>query len=196
MAAARISASLLVFVALLRGDEAGRAGLPTFVNIADEAHVDFKCEPSKTSRKYLIETMVGGVAVFDYDGDGLLDIFFANGAALQDPMPAGKVPDKADPRYWNRLYHNNGDGTFTDVTEKVGLQGKFYGQGVAIRDYDNDGRPDIYVTNFGHNILYHNNGDGTFTDVTEKAGVGATGPAELRRERQSLAAGQHGGNGQ
>jgi enediyne biosynthesis protein E4 len=170
-----LSAPLLVFAALLSGEEAGRPGRPTFVNIADSAHVAFKCEPSKTSRKYLIETMVGGVAVFDYDGDSLLDIFFVNGAALQDPMPRGKVPDKSDPRYWNRLYHNNGDGTFTDVTEKAGLQGKFYGQGVAIGDYDNDGRPDIYVTNFGHNTLYHNNGDGTFTDVTEKAGVGASG---------------------
>jgi hypothetical protein len=166
---------LLLVIGPMKGEHAGKSRLPTFVNIADSAHVAFKCEPSKTSRKYLIETMVGGVAVFDYDGDGLLDLFFVNGAALRDPMPKGAIPDKSDPRFWNRLYHNNGDGTFTDVTAKAGLQGKYYGQGVAIGDYDNDGHPDIYVTNFGHNTLYHNNGDGTFTDVTEKAGVGASG---------------------
>lgn len=119
--------------------------------------------------------MTGGVALLDYDSDGLLDIFFVNGAELLDPMPAGKVADKSNPRFWNRLYRNNGDGTFTDVTEKAGLQGRFYGQGVAVADYDNDGRPDIYVTDFGHNLLYHNNGDGTFTDVTERAGVAAAG---------------------
>jgi enediyne biosynthesis protein E4 len=119
--------------------------------------------------------MGGGVAIFDYDGDGLMDIFFVNGAKLMDPMPPGAEPAKADPRYWNRLYHNNGDGTFTDVTEKAGLQGCCYGMGVAIGDYDNDGYPDIYVTGWKSNTLYHNNGNGTFTDVTKKAGVSAGG---------------------
>jgi enediyne biosynthesis protein E4 len=147
---------------------------PVFTDIAARSGIRFVCQGSPTSQKYLIETMVGGVAMFDYDGDGRLDLFFVNGAALDDPMPAGKVPDKSDPRFWNRLYHNNGDGTFTDVTEKAGVKGHSFGMGVAVADYDNDGRPDIYVTNFGRNILYHNNGDGTFTDVTEKAGV-ATG---------------------
>ena len=90
-------------------------------------------------------------------------------------MPAGRLPDKSDPKFWNRLYHNNGDGTFTDVTTRAGVKGHSYGMGVAVADYDNDGRPDIYVTNYGGNILYHNNGDGTFTDVTAKAGVASAG---------------------
>jgi hypothetical protein len=119
--------------------------------------------------------MPGGVAMLDYDGDGRLDLFFVNGARLGDPQPLNQPPDKSDPRYWNRLYHNNGDGTFTDVTEKAGVRGHSYGMGVAVGDYDNDGRPDIYVTNYGQNILYHNNGDGTFTDVTMRAGVGGGG---------------------
>lgn len=119
--------------------------------------------------------MGAGVAMLDYNGDGRLDLFFVNGAALRDPMPKGAMPDKSDPRYWNRLYRNNGDGTFADVTVEAGLQGTGYGTGVAVGDFDNDGRPDLYVTSFGRNNLYRNNGDGTFTDVTEKAGVGGSG---------------------
>ena len=113
--------------------------------------------------------------MFDYDNDGWLDLFFVNGAKLLDPMPRGASPDKSDPRYWNRLYKNNRDGTFTDVTEQAGLQGRLYGMGVATGDYDNDGNMDLLVTNLGGNILYHNNGDGTFADVTAKAGVGGSG---------------------
>ena len=149
--------------------------LPTFADITARSRITFKNEASLTSQKYLPESMCGGVAMLDYDGDGWLDLFFVNGAALEDPMPPGKQPDKSDPRYWNRLYHNNHDGTFTDVTEKAGLRGHSYGMGVAVGDYDNDGRPDIYVTNLGRNILYHNNGDGSFSDVTEKAGVAGAG---------------------
>jgi hypothetical protein len=148
---------------------------PVFKDVTTQSGIRFVCNGSPTAEKYLIETMVGGVAMFDYDGDGWPDLFFVNGAKLESPQPRDKVPDKSDPRFWNRLYHNNRDGTFTDVTEKAGLEGHHFGQGVAIGDYDNDGHPDIYVTNFGQNILYHNNGDGTFTDVTKKAGVQAGG---------------------
>jgi len=145
-----------------------------FTEITSQSHVDFVQENSATSNKYLIETMGGGVAVFDYDNDGRLDIFFTNGALISDPMPDGKMPDKSDKKFWNRLYHQNPDGTFTDVTEHAGLTGMpqgYYSMGVAVGDFDNDGFEDLYVTGYGGNILYHNNGDGTFTDVTEKAGV-------------------------
>ncbi len=131
----------------------------------------FTIAPSHTSQKYLPETMSGGVALLDYDGDGFLDIYFVNGAKLQDPMPPGAAPDKSDPAFWNRLYRNKGDGTFEDVTEAAGVAGRGYGQGAAAGDYDNDGRPDLYVTAYGANTLYRNRGDGTFEDVTEAAGV-------------------------
>ena len=86
-------------------------------------------------------------------------------------MAAGKRPDKSEPRYWDRLYRNNGDGTFTDVTEAAGVRGQYYGMGAAVADYDNDGNADLYVTDLGGNILYHNNGNGTFSDVTAKTGT-------------------------
>ncbi len=140
--------------------------------------VDFVLRNSPTPRKYLIETMPGGVALLDYNNDGLLDIFLVNGGHVRD-IPGSPINfDRRNPAYWNRLYRQNSDGTFTDVTEHAGLANagdSNYGMGVAVGDYDNDGFPDIYVTNFGRNILYHNNGDGTFTDVTVKAGVAAGG---------------------
>jgi enediyne biosynthesis protein E4 len=142
-----------------------------FLDLTERSKIDFVNHSSHTSRKYLPETMVGGVAMLDYNNDGLLDLFFVNGAELKDPMSAATAPDKSNPRYWNRLYRNNGDGTFTDVTEKAGLKGDGFGMGVAAADYDNDGFTDLYVTAVGRNILYHNNGDGTFTDVTKNAGV-------------------------
>jgi hypothetical protein len=140
--------------------------------------IDFVLRNSPTSRKYLIETMPGGVALFDYNNDGLLDIFLVNAGHVPDPMLSSAHFERQNPSYWNRLYRQNKDGTFTDVTVQAGLQNAGntnYGMGVAIGDYDNDGFADIYVTNFGRNTLYHNNGDGTFTDVTAKAGVGAGG---------------------
>ena len=143
-----------------------------FTDITAEAGVHFTGVASHTSRKYLLETMGSGVAVFDYDGDGLLDIFMVNGAPLDDPMPKGAVPQKRTPKDWNRLYHQRKDGTFEDVTERAGLQGTGYCMGVAVGDFDNDGNEDLYVTGYGGNHLYHNNGNGTFTDVTSKSGVG------------------------
>jgi hypothetical protein len=139
-------------------DEAEKAGL-TMKNVF--GGVDTK--------KYIIETTGTGVAIFDYDNDGWADIFIVNGTTLEG-LPADSTPS-------NRLYHNNHDGTFTDVTEKAGLRHTGWGQGVCVGDYDNDGYEDLYVTYYGKNVLYHNNGDGTFTDVSEKAGVAGTGKA-------------------
>lgn len=127
--------------------------------------IGFQLKNSISPQRYSIETMLGGVALLDYNNDGLLDIFFTNGAAIPSL-------EKTDPTYWNRLYRNNGDGTFTDVTEHAGVKGGGYSMGVAAGDYDNDGFVDLYVAGVNRNQLLHNNGDGTFTDVTEKAGVG------------------------
>ncbi|MGH9584692.1 MAG: FG-GAP repeat domain-containing protein, partial [Bryobacteraceae bacterium] len=149
--------------------------LPCFEDVTATAGIAFRNEASHTSQKYLPETMGGGVAMFDYNKDGLLDLFFVTGAALSDPMLPGKLPDKTNPKFWNRLYRNNGGGTFTDVTMQAGLKGDRYGMGVAVGDFDNDGYPDLYVTGLGHNTLYHNNGNGTFTDVTKAAGVAGSG---------------------
>ncbi len=136
----------------------------TFDEIAKQAGVNFVLDNSATPNKNQPESVVGGVALLDYDGDGYLDIYFVNGAAI----PSLK---KDSPQFRNRLYRNNHDGTFTDVTEKAGVGGDGYDIGVAVGDYDNDGWPDIYVASVTSNHLFHNNGNGTFTDVTAKAGV-------------------------
>jgi enediyne biosynthesis protein E4 len=140
-----------------------------FENVIEQSKIKFKLKNSVSPQRYTFETMTGGVALFDYNNDGLLDIFFTNGAAIPSL-------EKSDSSYSNRLFRNNGDGTFTDVTEKAGLQGIGYSMGVAAGDYDNDGFVDLYVTGVNRNQLFHNNGDGTFTDVTEKAGVGGFVP--------------------
>jgi len=166
-------ASLVVAVLLSGASLAG----PVFDVVAPRG-LDFTLQNSPTPAKYLIETMPGGVALLDYNNDGLLDIFLVNGGLVSDPMSAPENFDRHDPRYWNRLFRQNKDGSFTDVTEQAGLANAGdgnYGMGVAVGDYDNDGYPDLFVTNYGKNILYHNNGDGTFTDVTAKAGVAGGG---------------------
>jgi hypothetical protein len=140
-----------------------------FEDLIEKTGIPFRLRNSVSPQRYSIETMLGGVAIFDYNNDGLLDIFFTNGAAIPSL-------EKSDPSYWNRLYRNNGDGTFTDVTTQAGVQGVGYSMGVAAGDYDNDGFVDLYVTGVNRNQLLHNNGDGTFTDVTEKAGVAGTVP--------------------
>ena len=119
--------------------------------------------------------MGSGVALFDYDNDGRLDIFFANGAHIYDPMPVDAVPKKDDPKYWNRLYHQKSDGSFEDVTEAAGLIGAGYSTGVAVGDFDNDGYDDLFVAGYGRSTLYHNNGNGTFSNVTDSAGVAGSG---------------------
>ncbi len=148
---------------------------PAFVDATAASKISFVFDASKTQAKYLIEAMGGGVAMIDADGDGKLDLFFVNGASLKSGMGAKDRADKTAARYWNRLYHNNGDGTFMDVTEKAGLHGNGYGQGVAVGDCDNDGRADLFVTSLGGNALYHNQGGGVFQDVTTKAGVAGGG---------------------
>jgi enediyne biosynthesis protein E4 len=150
----------------------------TFEDVTAASKVNFVHDSSPTSNKYLIETMGGGVALFDYDNDGRLDIFFVNGARLADPMPAGARPDKSDRRYWNRLYRQTADGAFEDTTERAGLTGlpqNRFGMGVATGDLDNDGYTDLYVTGYGGNTLYRNRGDGTFADITAKSGTAAGG---------------------
>lgn len=149
-----------------------------FTDITAETGIHFEHMSSATSQKYLIETMGGGVALFDADNDGRLDVFFTNGAKLQDPMPPRTMPDKSDAKFWNRLYRQKEDGTFEDVTGRAGLTGmpqNQYGMGVAAGDYDNDGFTDLYVTNYGRNTLYRNRGDGTFEDVTDRSGTAASG---------------------
>jgi enediyne biosynthesis protein E4 len=141
LSAAASARSLLAQAARLPPDKSPL--LPVFADITASSGILFKHEASRTSEKYLPEAMGAGVAMFDYNNDGRLDLFFVNGALLKDPMPSGGVPDKSDPRFWNRLYRNNGDGTFADVTEKAGLQGHGYGMGVATGDYDNDGYTDL-----------------------------------------------------
>lgn len=143
-----------------------------FVDVTAASGVSFAGVASHTSHKYLIETMGSGAAIFDYDNDGREDLFFVNGATLDDPTSKGTIPKKRGPKEWNRLYHQRKDGTFEDVTEKAGVKGTGYDLGVAVGDYDNDGYEDLYVTGYGGNHLYHNNGDGTFTDVTERSGTG------------------------
>jgi hypothetical protein len=149
-----------------------------FTDITKAAGIAFTHANSATPSKHLVETMGGGVALFDYDNDGRLDVFFANGAKIEDPMPRNGRADKSDPGYWNRLYRQRGDGTFEDVTERSGVSGRpqnQYGMGAAVGDYDNDGFDDLYVTNYAANTLYRNNGNGTFADVTARAGVAAGG---------------------
>jgi enediyne biosynthesis protein E4 len=148
---------------------------PRFSDVTSALSVHFQHIASHTSKKYLIETMGSGVALFDYDNDGRLDVFAVNGAPLTDPTPKGTIPLKRGPEHWNRLFHQRADGTFEDVTEKAGLEGVGYGMGVAVGDYDNDGYEDLYVTGYGSNKLYHNNGNGIFTDVTAQVGAAGSG---------------------
>ncbi len=139
-----------------------------FTDVREKAGITFQQDATATDEKYYLETMGTGVGWIDYDQDGLMDLFFVQSAATDLYKPPHPLR--------SALYHNNGDGTFTDVTDKAGIGGAgHYGQGVAVGDYDNDGYPDLYVTGYGSAILYHNNGNGTFTDVTAKAGVADQG---------------------
>jgi len=139
-----------------------------YTDVRESARITFQQDSTQTEEKYYLETMGTGVGWIDYDQDGLMDVFFVQSGATDAYKPPHPLR--------SALYHNNGDGTFTDVTEKAGVGGEgHYGQGVAVGDFDNDGFPDLYVTGYGRAILYHNNGNGTFTDVTAKAGLADEG---------------------
>ena len=135
----------------------------------------FRHAASKTSVKFLPETMGGGVAVFDADGDGRLDLFFTNGASVTPDTTSARPPDKRDPRFWNRLYRNLGNWKFQDVTEQSGVAGTRYDFGAAVADYDNDGDIDLHVTGLGGNTLFRNDGSGSFIDVTTAAKAAVSG---------------------
>ncbi|AXC13898.1 ASPIC/UnbV domain protein [Acidisarcina polymorpha] len=137
-----------------------------FLDVAPRSTFSYKTNNDYTGRKYFPQPMCGGVAIFDYDNDGRMDIFLTNGAKLPELQKVGTTYD-------NALLRNNGDGTFEDVTVKAGLKGAEtgYSFGVAAGDYDNDGREDLFVASAGRNTLYHNNGDGTFSDVTANSGL-------------------------
>ena len=145
------------------------ASIPVrYTDVREAAKITFQQDSTQTDEKYYLETMGTGVAWIDYDQDGLMDLYFVQSAATDIYKPPHPLR--------SALYHNNGDGTFTDVTDKAGVGGEgHYGQGVAVGDFDNDGYPDLYVTGYGRAILYHNNRDGTFTDITTKSGVADEG---------------------
>ena len=144
---------------------ATEAAIPVrYTDVRESARIAFQQDSTQTDEKYYLETMGTGVGWIDYDQDGLMDLYFVQAAATDIYKPSRPLR--------SALYHNNGDGTFTDVTAKAGVGAEnHYGQGVAVGDFDNDGYPDLYVTGYDRAILYHNNGNGTFSDVTAKAGV-------------------------
>jgi hypothetical protein len=154
-------------LALLAGNSAQAPNRPGFVDAAPRSKIAYKSNNSFKGRKYFPQPMCGGVAIFDFDNDGRMDIFFTNGASLPELKKTGDS-------YYNCLLHQKADGAFEDVTAKAGLTGADldFNFGVAVGDYDNDGYEDLFLCAAGRNALYHNNGDGTFTDVTAASGIG------------------------
>src|ERR1700693_155400 len=156
-----ISILCILFVALPWGRPAGTARRPHFADVAARSKISYISNNSPGGHKYFPQPMCGGVAIFDFDNDGRLDIFLTNGAKLPDLK-------KTDRSYYNCLLHQKADGSFEDVTVSAGLAGEDldFNFGVAVGDYDNDGYEDLFICSAGKNVLYHNNGNGTFTDVT------------------------------
>ncbi|MCI0338037.1 MAG: FG-GAP-like repeat-containing protein, partial [Acidobacteria bacterium] len=162
----RLRAGVSASASIAKADQA--VAPVKFRNIASSAKLDFTLRNSATPRKYQVETMTGGVAVLDIDNDGWQDIYFVNGAELPSM--------KKTPQYWNRLYRNDRNGGFSDVTQRAGVAGEGYSMGAAVSDYDNDGDQDIFVAGVNRNILFRNDGRGRFEDVTEKAGLTGVDP--------------------
>lgn len=162
-------AATTFIVPLFRNGAMGQPVLapgPWFMDVAKQAGLAaFRDTCGSLAKGYLVETVGSGVAIFDYNNDGLMDIFLVNGSSFQ------LLDNPTLPRTSSRLFRNNGDGTFTDVTQASGLVNTGWGMGVAVADYDNDGHMDVFVTNFGTNALFHNDGNGTFTNVTREAGL-------------------------
>src|SRR5258708_3027027 len=163
------SAAVHSTISTVQASAAPEPAIPVhYTDVRESAKITFQQDSTQTDEKYYLETMGTGVGSIDYDQDGLMDLYFVQSAATDIYKPSHPLR--------SALYHNNGDGTFTDVTEKAGVGGAdHYGQGVAVGDFDNDGYPDLYVTGYGRAILYRNNGNGTFTEVTVKAGVADEG---------------------
>jgi hypothetical protein len=165
----RQAARLCFIVPVFTSGKTGQPVLapgPWFADVARQAGLAaFRDTCGSPAKDYLVETVGSGVAIFDYNRDGLMDILLVNGSSF-DLLDHPRLP-----RTFSRLYRNNGDGTFTDVTRESGLINEGWGMGVAAADYDNDGHTDVFITNFGANALFHNNGNGTFTNVTHEAGL-------------------------
>lgn len=159
-----LSASAFAFVALAALGNMDAPPPIRFAEVASAAQLNFTLENNPTQAKHMIETMAGGLAVLDYDGDGRPDIFFTNGAEV----PSLK---KSSSKFSNRLFRNEGGLQFRDVTDQAGVAGSGYDMGAAVGDYDNDGKPDLFVTGVNGSTLYHNSGNGRFEDVTAKAGI-------------------------
>jgi hypothetical protein len=153
------------FVGCRRETTPSESRIPLMRDVTKETGITFVHTDGSSGRRYIMETVTCGLALFDYNNDGLLDIYFVNGAPLPG-APARNPPPR------NELWRNDGNWHFTNVTDQAGVGDTGFGMGVTVGDYDNDGWPDIFVNNYGPNKLYHNNGDGTFTDVTDQAGVG------------------------
>ncbi len=167
------AAAMLLFACLVpaqaqKPSAAPASRYPSYENVTEKSHIHFQHSFGEQKLSSILEATGSGCVWFDYNNDGLLDLYVLSGRYLDGVTDHSKADGK---EATNHLYRNNGDGTFTDVTAQAGVPGKGFAMGVTAGDYDNDGYEDLYITNWGSAILYHNNGDGTFTDVTEKAGV-------------------------
>jgi len=167
-------AGAIWFLALAPARPAQPGRRPGFVDVTARSKIPYITNNSFSGRKFFPQPMCGGVAIFDFDNDGRMDLFFVNGARLPELK-------KADPSYFNCLLRQKGDGTFEDVTARAGLSGEHldFNFGVAVGDYDNDGYGDLFISSIGKNALYRNNGNGTFTDVTAASGIGGKPPDTL-----------------